>query len=213
MPYGVSARDYLERAKQRLSEGTLEGMFYAALELRSGVEARLQEYLEPHEHIAANRRTDWKVKNLHRTAEEAFQLGDQVARIAILDMKTRKVIATFYYTPVQERLKSLAERFGDYLHAARRRRDDSDPFWVQLRAELTEAAGLLEEATTGTLLGPMLLGGDSGETVMPLELPPDERGTAAAAAKNLIGVDLILDVSYHPTLAAARSQKPRPKRG
>ena len=34
MQYGTHSRDYLARARQRLDEGSLESLFYAAFELR-----------------------------------------------------------------------------------------------------------------------------------------------------------------------------------
>ena len=42
--YGFKSRDYLKRAKARLNEDKGESLFYAALELRCGIEARLHEY-------------------------------------------------------------------------------------------------------------------------------------------------------------------------
>jgi len=44
MPYSVSARGYLHRAKLRLLENSNEAIFYGAFELRCCVEARQEEY-------------------------------------------------------------------------------------------------------------------------------------------------------------------------
>ncbi len=46
MKYGTHSRGYLARARQRLDEGSFESLFYAAFELRCGIEARLQQYEE-----------------------------------------------------------------------------------------------------------------------------------------------------------------------
>ncbi len=92
-------------------------MFYAAFELRCGVEARLQEYLEPHEHIPISQRTEWNVSKLHKTATTAFT--DQVSRIEIFRKGDQSPLGVFYYTPVTKRLRQLAERFGEHLHAAK----------------------------------------------------------------------------------------------
>ena len=50
--YAIGSRDYLARARRRSSEGSAEALFYAALEVRSGVEARMQEYLEAQQHVS-----------------------------------------------------------------------------------------------------------------------------------------------------------------
>jgi hypothetical protein len=46
MPYGIHARDYLTRARLRLDEQSPAGLFYAAFELRCGIESRLRQYIE-----------------------------------------------------------------------------------------------------------------------------------------------------------------------
>ena len=61
MGYGVHSESYLERARKRLDEGTLEGLFYAALELRCGVEARLHQYLEAYKRIALKKKRKWRI--------------------------------------------------------------------------------------------------------------------------------------------------------
>src|SRR5436190_2225371 len=59
--YGIDSVDYLRRARARLDEGTCEGLFYAAFELRSGTEARLQEYLDAREDVAKHKKKGWKI--------------------------------------------------------------------------------------------------------------------------------------------------------
>lgn len=47
MTYAIDSRSYLERARKQLDQGTQEGLFYAAFELRCGAEARLHEHKKP----------------------------------------------------------------------------------------------------------------------------------------------------------------------
>lgn len=202
--YFISSRAYLARAQGQLGAGTQASLFYAAFELRCGIEARLQEYLEPHEHIPEGRRTDWRVGNLHRTTEQAFSLGDQVARLQISCRGSRTPVATLFYTPVSARLKALAEKFGNYLHVAKSYRSADDPSWKDLRTQLDEAARLLSDATTGTLLGPMLLESGTQNATMPVEILPDDP-QGATILKELKGVDLIVDVRYFPDLQTAQT--------
>ena len=44
--YKITSRDYLSRARICLDEGSNRFLFYAAFELRCGIEARMREYLE-----------------------------------------------------------------------------------------------------------------------------------------------------------------------
>lgn len=199
--YTVSSRSYLARAQQRLESGASHDLFYAALELRCGVEARLQEYLEPHEFIPLGKRTDWRVGNLHRTMDKHFRLGDQVARVRIVAQE--RLLATLYYVPVSNRLKEIAHRLGDYLHAGKKHHAVHDPYWPAFRALLEEGEDLLRQATSGTLLGPMTIDSRTGQSLMPVELLPDANGVIDDALRNLRGRSVTLDVSYHPNLAAA----------
>ena len=46
MVYGISAREYLARAKSNLSNPDCTFLFYAAFELRACIEARQDEYVD-----------------------------------------------------------------------------------------------------------------------------------------------------------------------
>ncbi len=54
--YLVNSRNYLLRARKRLDEKTPASLFYAAFELRCGVESRMQEYLDAQDHISQRRK-------------------------------------------------------------------------------------------------------------------------------------------------------------
>ena len=202
--YPISSRDYLARARVQLAAGNLQALFYAALELRCGVEARLQEHLEPHSHIPESRRTEWRPGKLHRTTIEAFKLGDQVARVRIVHQDSGALITTLFYTPVSARLKTLAEKLGSYLHAAKTVRPADDPFWTSFRDELEEAAQLLTDATTGTLLGPILRRSGSAQVTMPMEVTSGDLLDSEAFAE-LKGANVVLDIQYFPDIRTARS--------
>lgn len=199
--YAVSSRSYLARAQKRLLSGAHHDLFYAALELRCGVEARLQEYLAPHEFIPVGKRTDWRVGNLHRTMDEHFRLGDQVARVRIIEHE--RLLATLFYVPVSNRLKAIANGLGDYLHAGKQHYPVHDPYWTTFRALLEEGERLLRQATAGTLLGPMTIDRRTGQSIMPVELLPDENGVMNDEVRNLRGRSVTLEVSYHRDWASA----------
>ena len=98
--YRVSSRDYLARARLCLDGGQISALFYAAFELRCGIEARMQEYLEVQEHISKKKRQGWQVAKLARNIEDAFRLGDKKAILNVRDKQTRELLFEFVYTPV-----------------------------------------------------------------------------------------------------------------
>ena len=164
----------------------------------------MREYLEPHDHVPAGRRADWRIGNLHRTTGETFKLGDQVARLRLSAPQKTSMYVELFYTPVSRRLRMLAEKLGAALHAPVTPRDAVDPFWSTLRAEAEEGAALLEEATTGTLLGPLLIDTASGESLMPIEVLEDAE-IVGPLLKNLRGTEMLISVAYFPDLASARN--------
>lgn len=64
MTYGISSRAYLDRAKKQFAKKSRECLIYAALELRCAIESRLQEILEPHEHISKKSKQTYRLSNL-----------------------------------------------------------------------------------------------------------------------------------------------------
>jgi hypothetical protein len=83
MSYGISSRDYLQRAMTRIAEGSSEVLFYAAFELRCGIEARMQEYLHAWDHVSKKKRNGWRIAELGRNIERAFRARDTFVRWAV----------------------------------------------------------------------------------------------------------------------------------
>jgi hypothetical protein len=152
--YRISSRDYLGRAEKRLSEGSLESLFYAAFELRCGIESRMQEYLEVWEHIAESKKKGWRIADLGKNIEREFRIGDKVVRWAVRDKATGALIVCFYHTPVTRELRTLGEKLGNYLHSMKKLRSEDDPWWAVVRRTLSETVTGLRTANVGTLLGP-----------------------------------------------------------
>jgi hypothetical protein len=167
--YGNSARHYLTRARLRLRESKPESLFYAALELRCGIETRMEEYLGVWEHISESKKRGWRVAELARNVEETFRSGNDVVRCSLLDRASRRPMIIFYHTPVSPDAQKAAMRLGSYLHSLKSHKDLGDAFWQKLRTELDVAARLLETANIGTLLGPPMTK-DDRKTNMKVEL-------------------------------------------
>jgi len=176
MPYHVSARAYLERARAQLDAATPEGLFYAAFELRAGIQARMQEYLEAQQSIAQHKKNDWQLEKLGRTLEDVFQIGDRIAEVALYDPQAGEIIATLYYTPVTSELRRNGERLGELLHAMQQFRRDDDAWWQNTRDFLEKVCRQLATACAGRLLAPLLREPGSDKVVMRSEMFEESHG-------------------------------------
>ncbi|MET0012041.1 MAG: hypothetical protein ABW088_00170 [Sedimenticola sp.] len=194
MSYGIESRDYLKRAKEQLKKDTNESLFYAALELRSGIEARMLEYLEVQKHVSKKKRTGWQVAKLARNIEDAFRLGDKDAVLRMRDPDSHEVVFEVRYTPVKRSLREKAEILGNYLHSAKRYYPDDHEYWLKFRELLSEGISELEHANSGRLLGPLLMHPNKKHVDMKLELPTiEEQEFAKSFTSNS---NIILEVSY-----------------
>ena len=144
MDYGISSRDYLDRAKDCLANDEPRALFYAAFEIRCGVEARMQEYLEVQRHISKKKRQGWQVAKLARNIEDAFRLGEKDAVIRVRDPESSEVLFEARYTPVRKSLQNKAEKLGNFLHSVKKHLPSDSPFWGELRKELEIAVAELD---------------------------------------------------------------------
>lgn len=162
MTYLVTSRAYLERMKARMDEGTDEALFYAAFEMRCGVEARMREYVETIDGIPASEKKQWHVAKLGRSLENAYRTGDKVM-IFVFNFPEDGSEMQLSYMPVMARLQKIVEILGDYLHAAKPVRA-AEPGWIDnLRSLLNEAYPLLLLATSGELVGLPLVNDETGK--------------------------------------------------
>lgn len=171
--YNISSRDYLLRAKIQLAKEELESLFYAAFEIRCGVEARMREYLEAQKEISEKKKKGWKISDLSRSIESVFKLGDKVAEITIYD-SNEDICCQLRYTPVRKRLKHLAELLGNYLHSSKKFYTPDDKFWMDFRMILNECVKELEFSTSGVLLGPLLYNPKDKSSQLQVEMMNEE---------------------------------------
>jgi hypothetical protein len=192
--YGVSSRDYLRRARARLDEETPEGLFYAAFELRAGVESRLQEYIEAQDRIQSRKKLGWHVAKLGKEMERMFRTGDKIVQLAILSDDGGTLLRNYYFTPVKQSLRKSVERIGEYLHAMRRSRAPDDPWWSRVRSFLEGVYAGLREATQGRLLGPPLMGPKG--TRFNLDIEPEEGEKVEDLLREFVGTTRRVGVRY-----------------
>lgn len=61
LTYTVTAACYLDRARAELASDDPARLFYAAFELRAGIEARLKEYLEHALDVPKKQKREWAI--------------------------------------------------------------------------------------------------------------------------------------------------------
>ncbi|MDH3712060.1 MAG: hypothetical protein OER04_19390 [Cyclobacteriaceae bacterium] len=194
MTYEVSSREYLKRAKQCLEKNENQFLYYAAFEIRCGVEARMQEYLKTQQHISKRKQQGWKIATLGKNIENVFKLGQKDAVLRVRDSDTKELLLEARYTPVKAELKKKTQKIGKYLHSAKKQYDSDDEFWKNFRSELEAMIEELERATTGRMLGPLLVHPDKKHIDVKLELITREDHEAAKRIS--ISDKTILQVDY-----------------
>jgi hypothetical protein len=191
LSYGVASRDYLSRAKILRSADGFSSLFYAAFEIRCGIEARMSEYLDAQKHISDKKKKGWKIAELARNIEDAFRLGEKKAIIRIIDGQTHEHVLSASYTPVRKRARIIAEKLGNYMHHAKKYYDDSDQHWINFRKLVDEGISELEFSTSGTLLGPPIFNPKTGEGLLSLEGSEDKLEYMQRMPQVLIKVDYV----------------------
>lgn len=155
--YGVSARDYLARARLNLASDQLPSLFYAAFELRCCVEARQDLYLEAQRKYRRSLPRSWQLKPKSRELDRIFA-SNRIAKITV--HFDDSIASTFHYVPVSTSLLKAAQKLGDDLHCKQRHHDPSHPWWSELRDRLVDTYRQAWFCCKGQLLCPLLLNPD-----------------------------------------------------
>lgn len=167
--FRIDARSFLARARQRLAEfdaGRHEALFYAALDLRYGIEARLHTYVDAALRLRGEATARQKEYTATALLARLKQMNPDAERACTLAMRLDDSTTTgvLVFTPVTPRLASMHGRLGELLHAKFFR---NNPAWVisrqtegnglqslpDYRRFLAEVEAELAEATRGTLTG------------------------------------------------------------
>lgn len=194
-PYGIHARDYVARAGARLDERALEALFYAAFELRCGIESRLQQYLEAQQSNTTRIKHGWRVANLAKDLERHFKTGDKVIRI-VMRKKDGRPFYVLMYTPVTARLRKMAEKLGALRHALLEYHPPDDAWWQETRDFLETVWSELEKAARGNLMGAPLWRRETGKVSLVTEPLPGETPEEHKAAVGRIGSEFVAEVGY-----------------
>jgi hypothetical protein len=137
-------------------EAPPRNQFYAAYELRCGIEARLRQYLNAQKDIPKKLKEGWRIASLARGAEKHFQSRDHILRFQLTNKDTRHV-CVLLYTPVNSRLQKMGEQLGNYLHNQYNEKTRAPEWWNKLQTLIADTTVELYRANIGTLLGPALV--------------------------------------------------------
>ena len=197
MDYGISSRDYLNRAVLRLSEKSPESLFYAAFELRCGVEQRMRTYLTAWKHVSKSKKKGWQIAKLSRNIEQVFKDGDKYVELQIGDETDSDEFLSYFYTPVSKQLKERTEKLGKYLHSITTRDTKHSNWHESLREEVALGCSELAIANLGRLLGPPILEKSTNNFELSVEVLSESENERLNQALNCIGRKLGIQVRIY----------------
>ena len=166
MVYHTSSYDYLERARERFAEGSHQALFYAALELRCGIEQRIREYLSVQKQISTKIQNGWQITHLGRDLNKVFKARNMVIELTIIDATKGDPIIILYFTPVTAGLQNIRKKLENYLHAMRESQPEESDWWKDFKWLLKRGIKGLESATKGNLMGIPLINPKTNELTM-----------------------------------------------
>jgi hypothetical protein len=148
-----NARECLKRAQELRQTGDAGKLYYAALEIRFGIEARLCEYLTAPGDSICLRQIPWRIPSLKKSVDRLHGEVERPIAVTFYDPATHSSVIC-EYTPVTEKLKKVGERLGNYLHYSPQRRKDPTRMEGGLGALIDLGIQELAIATRGTFLRP-----------------------------------------------------------
>lgn len=190
--YQVSTQAYLKRARDQLSRGSAQSLFYAAFELRCFVESRQNEYLEAQKAYARSIPRHWKIGQQGAALYAIFKSE----RIQFVSWRVGDdVIFEAHYVPVAGDLRKAAQKqLGDLLHAQNNVAALNETWWKKTAADLHNMYELAWQCSQGRLLSPMMLVDGQGVGAIQFDVAGDAGEKFLANMK--VGVEGVMEVRY-----------------
>ena len=188
----IDAEKCLQRAWKLLKQNKEMSLVYAALELRLGIECRLQQYLEPHGHIPKRHRETYHLNKLNKTVLNYLRINDKIVKVTMRHKKLKKPMI-LYYTPVRPKLVEIGGKLGDYLHYPI---GDIE----NLKQLLAKGIEELSLSNMGTLMGPPLGKVENGKPKTMNIISLLKRGEKIPKVLLEKGTELVVDIEYLASL-------------
>jgi hypothetical protein len=167
--FNIGARSFLGRSKAHLAEfektEAVERLLYAALDLRFGIEARLNEYLQPALKSIGKDRKDVSEYVATKLLKRLLTIDPDAGRAKTLRITSEQSgqPTVLQFTPVSARLAAIHGQLGELLHF---KFFTNNECWLMRKplggnphcsvadyvGLLKEGIGELEHATSGTLI-------------------------------------------------------------
>ena len=169
--YRTLTYNFAQRAAGLAATGTRADLIYAALEVRMGVEARLQSYVQANDEVSSALKKGWQIPKLFKGLEKTFSNSSQVVEFVTSVPGVEPV--KMHFIPVSSRLRGHAERFGNALHLTAHSHS-SERWWADLKLSVDEAVRDLEVCAQATLLGVPLRDPRTGHVLTTFEFHNDD---------------------------------------
>ncbi len=163
--YWTMTSSFVARAEKLISSGEKAHLIYAALEVRMGIEARLQSYVHAHKDISLKIKNGWEISKLSKTLENN---GNWVKRVCELDFATERdgeSLAKLYFIPVSAELQAIGGQLGDFLHYREGSIKRDAMWWARLEDTLKRGISDLRICARANLLGPPLARKDDASII------------------------------------------------
>jgi len=195
--YLAMTSSFVARAEELLATGKKANLFYAALEVRMGIEARLQTYVHAHEEISRQVRNGWKISELSKTLERSGKWATLVSEVEVISQGTGGSLSKLHYVPVSAELRQIGARLGDFLHYREGPVTRDESWWARLLETVERGVRDLRVCAQATLLGPPLVNkADASKVDLKMEFHPDDPRFAALSALAEGNARITLKVSY-----------------
>lgn len=200
--YAVSSSSFSERASALAASDRRADLLYAALELRLGIEARVQSYVHANEQISNQLKKGYHAGKLTSALRATHSDGRNVAIIEVRP-KSGSDGCRFEFIPLSSNLSSAYDKLGNFLHYKEKGPSFTDEWWGQLGVLLPAACKDLEVCVRGNLLGVPLWKRSTNQLSLKIELPNGDhrldliKGLFESGKEHEIGVEYVpTDIYY-----------------
>lgn len=197
LTYPTRAAAFAERAQRLIESDDPAQWFYATLEVRFGVEARLQAYVTAARVTDCSIKDGWEIAKLAKGIDKAFKAeGNRVVKIQYKRRGDVVPMCSVRFTPVPPDLVQAAQRLGDYLHHREERLPYTSDWWNDFRCRVRKATAQLAASAQGELLGPPLWEPSTRQLKLQYEFPKDDPRLEQLMSLAKSREELIISVEY-----------------
>ncbi|MDP3610189.1 MAG: hypothetical protein Q8R74_14060 [Methylophilus sp.] len=173
--YPTNSIKFAARARELFESDSRANHLYAALELRLGIEARTQTYIQTNDQISKEIKNGYHAGKLTKALKATHSDGKFVAKISFqIDSDKQIVRSSYHFIPLSENLLGIYNKLGDFLHYKENGHSFEDAWWDKLKLLLNSGIRDLEVCSNGGLLGVPIWQKSTGQINVKLELASED---------------------------------------